>query len=281
MGTIKITSDSTCDLSEELIGKYEIDTVPLYINLGEESYKDMVEIKPSDIFSYADKTGTLPKTSAVTIGDYIELFSKYTNSHDAIIHINLGQGFSSCYQNATIAAKDFENVYVVNSANLSSGTGHLVIEAAIMAQEGIPAKEIVERLEELANRVEASFVIDTLDYLRMGGRCSSVAALSANLLNIKPSIEVMNGAMEVGKKYRGRFEKAIPKYIADRLNERNDIIPDRIFITHTGCSEELVDKTKELVKEHYAFSEIHETTASCTISSHCGPGTLGILFIRK
>lgn len=281
VGKIKITSDSTSDLPQQLLEKYEIETVPLYINLGNESYKDMLEITPEDIYAHADRTGELPKTAAVSVADYIKLFSTYNETHDAIIHINLGQQFSSCYQNANLAAAEFDNVYVVDSENLSSGMGHLVLEAAIMAEKNISPEEIVAKLTELAPKVEASFVINTLDYLKMGGRCSSLEAFSANLLNIKPSIEVVDGKMQVGKKYRGRIEKVLPKYVSDRLKNRDDIIPERIFITHSGISEEIIEKVKENIQQYYSFKEIIVSKASCTISSHCGPNTLGILFIRK
>lgn len=281
MAKIKITSDSTCDLPKQILEKYDIDTIPLYIHLGEKSYKDMVEIKPEDIYAHADKTGELPKTAAVSIADYMDLFSTYKDTHDAIIHINLGQNFSSCHQNAKLAAEEFDNVYVVDSENLSTGMGHVVLEAAVMAEKNMDPKVIVEKLKELTPKVEASFVINTLDYLKMGGRCSAIQAFSANLLNIKPSIEVIDGRMDVGKKYRGRIEKVLPKYVADRLKDRDDIMPHRIFLTHSGCSEEVIQKVKDSIEQHYHFDEIIISKASCTISSHCGPNTLGILFIRK
>ncbi|MBP3041722.1 DegV family protein [Bacillaceae bacterium Marseille-Q3522] len=281
MDKVKITTDSTADISPEVIKKYEIETIPLYINLDGNSLKDGIEITPEDIFAFAEKTGRLPKTSSVSVQDYLDLFSAYSHTYNAIIHLNLGSHFSSSYQNAVIAAKEFDNVYVVDSKNLSSGTGLLAIEAAIMAEAGTTTEEIVRSIEALVPKVESSFVIDTLDYLRMGGRCSSVAALSANLLNIKPTIEVIDGAMKVGKKYRGRISKAIEKYVADRLQNRDDLRLDRIFITHTGCSADTVAKVKKLVEESLPFQEIIETEASCTISCHCGPGTLGILFIKK
>lgn len=281
MGLIKITCDSTADLSEELLNQYNIDTIPMYINLDGKSYKDGVEIYPEDIYDYVNKTGNLPKTAAVSIKDYLDFFGRFHKDYDAVIHINLGDQFSSSHQNAKIAAGEFHNVYAFNSENLSTGTGHLVLEAAKMAEKGFSAREIIEELQSLVKKIESSFVIDTLDYLHKGGRCSSLAALGASLLNIKPNIEVLNGKMEVGKKYRGKIEKAINKYVADRLEGRTDIVTDRIFITHSGVSDEIIENVRVTIQNYQSFDEIVVTRASCTISCHCGPNTLGILFKRK
>ncbi|MFO7342224.1 DegV family protein [Caldibacillus debilis] len=281
MKRISITTDITSDLSQDLLEKYGIRTVPLYITLDGKSYKDTLEISPEEIFAYAERTGKLPKTAAAPIQEFIDFFRKVSAESESVIHINLGSKFSSTHQNAVIAAREFENVYVVDSANLSTGSGHVVLEAAKLAEEGLSAREIVEKLERLVPKVEASFVIDTLDYLKMGGRCSSLVAMGAALLNIKPCIEVINGEMTVGKKYRGKIERAIEKYVTDRLKDRDDIVTDRIFITHAGCPEEIIERTKDLVKELQPFDEVIVTTASCTISCHCGPKTLGVLFKRK
>lgn len=281
MTSIKITCDSTADLSKDLMERYNIDTIPLYINLNGKSFKDGVDIQSDDIYEYVKKTGILPKTAAVSIKDYMDFFKKFHSSYDAVIHINLGEKFSSSHQNAVIAAGEFSNVYVINSNNLSTGTGHIVLEAAMMAEKGLSLEKIIENLQQLTENIETSFVIDTLDYLKMGGRCSSLQAFSANLLNIKPTIEVIDGKMEVGKKYRGKIEKSINKYVADRLQGRTDIVTDRIFITHSGISEEIIAQVKDKVQEYQNFDEIVVTRASCTISCHCGPNTLGILFKRK
>lgn len=281
MTSIKITCDSTADLSKDLMERYNIDTIPLYINLNGKSFKDGVDIQSDDIYEYVKKTGILPKTAAVSIKDYMDFFKKFHSSYDAVIHINLGEKFSSSHQNAVIAAGEFSNVYVINSNNLSTGTGHIVLEAAMMAEKGLSLEKIIENLQRLTEKIETSFVIDTLDYLKMGGRCSSLQAFSANLLNIKPTIEVIDGKMEVGKKYRGKIEKSINKYVADRLQGRTDIVTDRIFITHSGISEEIIAQVKDKVQEYQNFDEIVVTRASCTISCHCGPNTLGILFKRK
>lgn len=280
MSKIKITCDSTADLSNDILQKYNIDTIPLYIILDDKTYRDSVDIQPDDIYEYAKKTGKLPKTAAVSVQNYIDLFSKFQD-YDAVIHINLGQQFSSSYQNAYIASQEFENVFVINSDNLSTGTGHIVLEAAELVEQGHDAETICEKINELVPKVDASFVLDTLDYLKMGGRCSAIQAFGATLLNIKPCIEVIDGKMDVGKKYRGKIEKSIQKYVVDRLKNRDDIVTDRIFITHSGCSDELINHVKQLVLEHQPFEEVIVTRASCTISSHCGPNTLGVLYKTK
>lgn len=278
---IKITADSTCDLSPELVEKYGIEILPLYIIKDGESYRDMKDIVPQDIFDHVNAGGTITTTAAINTEEYTEYFKPLSEQYDAVIHINISAGFSSCNQNANIAAEEFDNVYIVDSRNLSTGSGHVVIEAAIMAQNGASPEEIVEAMKTLVDRVEASFVVDKLDYLRKGGRCSALAALGANILSLRPCIEVKDGKMGVGKKYRGKFDACIEKYVNERLEGRTDIVTDRIFITHTPCDKKIVDMVRKTIKKHMQFTEIIETTAGCTVSSHCGPNTLGILFIRK
>ena len=279
--SIKITSDSTCDLSPELLAEYDIAIAPLYVTVGENTYRDGVDIQPLALFDYVTETGALPSTAAVNISDYQEFFAPFAAQYDAVIHINISSDFSSCHQNACLAAREFENVYVVDSRNLSTGHGHIVIEAALAARRGESAEAIVAALNDLTGRVESSFVIDKLDYLVKGGRCSSAAALGANLLKLKPCIEVADGKMKVGKKYRGSFDKVLPEYVKERLAQRGDITYDRIFITHTYCKPETVAAVKAEIAKHAQFAEVLETTAGCTISCHCGPNTLGILFIRR
>lgn len=281
MARIKITCDSTADLSPELYEKYDIDTVPLYIILDNETYKDSVDIQPDDIFAFVDQTGKLPKTAAGSIQDYTELFNRYANEFDAVIHFNIGEKFSSSHQNAYIASQNFENVYVVNSDNLSTGTGHQVLDAVQWTEEGLAPEEIVKRINSNKAKYETSFVIDTLEYLRKGGRCTPLQAIGANLLSIKPTIEVINGEMDVGKKYRGKLNKVLQKYVSDRLEGRDDIKTDRIFITHSGCSEETINIVKDTILQYQTFDEMIVTRASCTITCHCGPNTLGILFRTK
>ena len=279
---IKITADSTCDLSPQLVSIYDIEITPLYIIKEGKAYKDMKEIAPGDIFDHVSSGGAITSTSAVNLDDYISYFKPLSKKHDAVIHLDISADFSSCYQNACMAAKEFDNVYVVDTRNLSTGSGLLVLEAAEMAERGKSPEKIVEALNELTSKVEASFVIDKLDYLRKGGRCSALAALGANLLSLRPCIEVKDGKMGVGKKYRGTFEKCIMQYVRERLEGRGDINPKRIFITHPPFEYHgLVDEVRREIKKYVQFDEIIETHAGCTVSSHCGPGTLGILFMRK
>lgn len=279
---IKITSDSTCDLSPELLKKYDISLIPLYVVKDGKDYRDGVDIMPDDIFAFVDAGGELCTTAAVGVADYQKCFSQYADAYDAMIHINIGSDFSACHQNACIAAKEFSNVYAVDSRNLSSGQGHVVVEAAKMAEAGLPAGEIVEKLNELTGRVEASFIIDRLDYMRKGGRCSAVTLLGANILQLKPCIEVRDGHMVVSKKYQGSFDKCVRKYVRDRLEGReNEIVRERIFITHPHCAESAVTAAREEIEKTLPFEEIIETRAGCTVSCHCGPSTLGVLFIRK
>lgn len=277
--TIKITSDSTCDLSPELLERYQVTVLPLCVNLGENAYKDGESITPADIFSYVSETGQLPTTAATNIGEYMEFFTPLSQEYDAVIHINLGSGFSSCHQNAKLAAAEFDNVYAVDSCNLSSGQGLVVIEAALAAQRGEQPEEIVAMLNELTSRVDTSFVVDKLDYLAKGGRCSSAVALGANLLKLKPCINLEHGKMDVGKKYRGVWTKLLPGYAKERL-EGKDICKDRVFITWTSCPPEVVAELREILKAE-GFGEVLETVAGSTITSHCGPNTLGVLFIRN
>ena len=279
--SIKITADSTCDLTPELLERYDISLTPLSVILGDKSLKDGLEVVPDDLYRHVETTGTLPTTSANSVGEYQDHFAALSPQYDAVIHINISAEFSSCYQNACIAAEEFDNVYVVDSRNLSTGHGHVVIEAALAAQRGMSAPEIVEYLNGLTGRVEASFVLDQLAYMVKGGRCSAVTALGANLLKLKPCIEVKDGKMGVVKKYRGNFTKVLVDYVKDRLDGREDLVYDRIFITYSSDMPEEVAAVREAVKTYAPFTEILETRAGCTVSCHCGPKTLGILFIRK
>lgn len=276
---IKITSDSTCDLSPELLERYQVTLLPLCVNLGDQCYYDGQNIVPTDIFDYVSKTGQLPTTSATNISTYMDFFEPLAKEYEAVIHINLGSGFSSCHQNARLATEEMDNVYVVDSCNLSTGQGLMVIEAAIAAQRGDKAEDIVVMLNELAGRIDTSFVVDKLDYLVKGGRCSSAAALGANLLNLKPSILLADGKMGVGKKYRGNWAKVLPGYAQDRLNGK-DVCKNRVFITYTSCPPEVVEQLRSYL-QGLGFGEILETVAGSTITSHCGPNCLGVLFIRK
>ena len=278
---IKITSDSTCDLSAEQIARYDIQIVPLAVAMGGKNYHDGVDIKPQDIYAHVADGGDLPATAAINVVQYQETWATYAKEYDAILHVDISSDFSSCYQNANLAAQEFDKVYVVDSRNLSTGHGLLVLKAAELAESGMEAAQIAEVLREATEKVEASFILDQLAYLKKGGRCSSVVALGANMLKLKPCIEVRDGKMSVGKKYRGAFEKCLKEYISDRLKDRRDLDLRRIFVTHSGIEEDLVKIAVDTVQSLQAFEEVCVTTAGCTISSHCGPGTLGVLFMRK
>ena len=278
---IIISSDSTCDLSSELIARYNIRILPMGVTLGDNSYRDGVDITPDDLYAYVEKTGQLPKTSAINMAEDTEFFEALTKDGSAVIHFTISSSMSGTYQNACLAAEDFEDVYVVDAKNLSTGSGLLVIAAAEMAQQGMEAGEIAQKVSAMADYVDASFVVDNLEYLAKGGRCSAVAAFGANLLQLKPCIAVKNGAMGVSKKYRGKFEKVLPTYVAERLANADDIELDRVFVTHAGCDPQLVESIAELVKNTLPFKEVLVTRAGCTVSSHCGANTLGVLFVRK
>lgn len=279
--TIKILSDSTCDLSAELIEKHNISLARLTVVKDGEQFTDGIDIHPADIFAHVAAGGSLCSTAAYSIGQYQDLFATYAKDYDALIHITISSEFSACYQNATLAAADFENVYVVDSRNLSTGQGHVVLEACRLAQTCNDPKQIVETLNDFASRVEASFLLDQLAYMVKGGRCSSAAALGANLLNLKPCIEVKNGKMSVVKKYRGNYAKCLANYVKDRLADRDDIIRDELFITHTPVTDECLAAVKDAIASCPPFETVYETAAGCTVSCHCGPGTLGVLFVRK
>ncbi len=278
---IAITSDSTTDLNRELIERYNIGILPLLVTLGDKTYTDGVDIDADFIYDYHSKTGELPKTSAVNIPAATDFFEKYVNEGNAVIHFTISSEMSSTYQNCSIAASEFEDVYVIDTKNLSTGGGLLVIAAAEMAQKGMDAKEIAEAVTKLADNIDASFVIDSLEYLHKGGRCSAVAAFGANLLKLKPCITVKNGKMGVEKKYRGKYIDVLKEYTIDRLTNESDIDLDRVFITHAGCDDEVVNTVVDAVKKALPFKEVFITRAGCTVSSHCGRNTLGVLFIRK
>lgn len=278
---IKILSDSTCDLSKDILDKYNITLVPLTIVKDGEAYSDGVTITPSEIFAHVAAGGSLCSTTAMNVGEYCDYFSRYTQEYDGVLHINIGSGFSSCYQNACIAAEDFENVRVVDSKNLSTGQGLVVLKACELAAKCQSIDELHEQVQAFTSKVEASFLLDQLGYMVKGGRCSSVAALGANLLNLKPCIEVRDGKMSVVKKYRGNYAKSLANYVKDRLSERDDLDNDTLFVTRTPVSDECLNAVKEAVDTYADFKNIYWTEAGCTVSCHCGPGTLGVLFVRK
>lgn len=278
---IKILSDSTCDLSQELLEKNNITLIPLTIVKEGEAYVDGVTITPDDIFAHVAAGGNLCSTTATNMGEYAEWFEKFTGDYDGVLHINIGSGFSSCYQNACLAAEEFDNVRVIDSQNLSTGQGLVVLKACELAKTCTSIDELHKLVQEFTAHIEASFLLDQLNYMVKGGRCSSVAALGANLLNLKPCIEVKDGKMAVVKKYRGNYAKSLANYVKDRLADRDDLDSDTLFVTHTPVSTECHDAVKAAVDTYANFKNIYWTQAGSTISCHCGPGTLGVLFVRK
>lgn len=278
---ILIASDSTCDLSPELIEKYNIQILPLGVTIGEQTYTDGVDIDPDMIYENYEKNGTLPKTAAVNIAQYEEFFEEKTKEGYSIVFFAISSEMSSTFSNARLVAEDYENVYAVDTRNLSTGGGLLVLTAAEMAEEGKSAKEIAEACSALTPNVDASFIIDSLEFLHKGGRCSAVAKVGATVLGLKPCITVKDGKMGVGKKYRGKFGVVLPQYIADRVDDASDIYTDKIFVTHAGCDPEIINACVDKVKELAPDANVMITRAGCTISSHCGRNTLGVLFIRK
>jgi DegV family protein with EDD domain len=279
---VKVLSDSTCDLSQELIKKYDVGIIPLYVRLGDVEYLDGVNISPEELYKWSDEHGETPKTAAPGIDD----ISKYLDpaSSDEYIIFTISSSMSASYNNVKLAAEDMDmsdRVHVIDSANLSTGIGLLVVHAAELVKEGKTAEEIVAEIEALKDKVRASFVIDTLVYLHRGGRCSGLAALLGTALKLHPRIAVADGAMHPEKKYRGSSKKYVLDYVKDMENDLRNARPERVFITHSGCDKDIVKNVKEYLEGLGIFAEILETRAGSVVSSHCGPGTLGVLFIAK
>jgi len=278
---ILITSDSTTDLSQELIDRYNVVIIPLGVSMGDKTYSDGIDINPDMIYKNYEETGELPKTSAANIDQCIEFFKKYVDEGYTLVHFTISSQMSSTYQNAVIAAQEVGNVYVVDTKNLSTGGGLLVCAAGDMMLAGKSAKEIADECTRLTSYVDASFVVDDLEFLHKGGRCSAVAKFGANLLKLKPCIAVKDGSMGVVGKYRGNFATVLLKYINDRIGDASDISLDRVFVTHAGCDDEICNACVEEVKKLAPFKEILLTRAGCTVSAHCGRNTLGVLFVRN
>lgn len=280
---IIISTDSTSDVPVELQEKYGIITVPLHVVLDGETYDDLVNITPDEIYAHFEKTGNLPKTSAVNMQEYIDKFKPYVDDGYEIIHFNIGSALSTSHQQCKLAAKELGNVYAVDSCSLSGGTALLAIEAVEMAQQGIEAKEIVEAVSKKTSKLKCNFIVDKLNYLHAGGRCSSVAMLGANLLGIKPCIEVSNedGSLSVGKKYRGKLTKVLHQYVNEQLADGANLYRKRAFLVHAGMPKETIDELYKLMEEKNCFDEIIIIRTGCTISSHCGPDTMGILCMEN
>ena len=281
---VKIIADSTCDLSQELLTKYDISILPLHVLLGEEEYLDGRTITPDQIYSWSDAHKTTPKTSAPYLVEATKLMKPYVEEKREIVCFSISDEMSTSGNVMRLAAEELgasQLVTVINSANLSTGIGLLVIEASIMAENGATGKEIAEKMEELKPLVRASFVVDTLTYLHRGGRCSGVAALAGSALKLHPKIIVENGRMAPQKKYRGKIDRVILDYVHDLEQDLKSAKKDRVFITHSGCDKEVVEAVRSYLEGLQVFEEILETRAGGVISSHCGPGTLGVLFIER
>lgn len=280
---VRIIADSTCDLSQELLDKYKVEILPLHILLGEEEYEDGQDIKPEEIYRWSDEHGTTPGTSAPSMESTLKLYEKVYADGDELVCFSISGQMSTSGNVMRLAAEEMEigdKVTVIDSENLSTGIGLLVVEAAIMAQAGKSAGEIADKMETLKPLVRASFVVDTLVYLHRGGRCSGLAAMLGGTLHLHPMIVVENGKMHSSKKYRGSLSKALTAYAKDLEPALRKARKDRVFITHSGCEQATVEMVREFLEKLGIFREILETRAGGVISSHCGPGTLGILFIE-
>ena len=278
---VMITADSTCDLSEELLSRYNVKILPLTILLGEDSFLDGAHYTPADMYSRYSEDGTLPKTAAPSLQQINEFFAPILAQGYEIVHLDISSELSSTCNNARIVSSELEGVYVVDSRMLSTGVGLLVIEGAECRDKGMSAAEIAEHLTALTEKVDTSFVLDTLEFMWKGGRCSGVAALGANLLKLKPALEMKDGKLGVYKKYRGNINSVYRQYITERLSGRK-VRPGHVFITESGEIEQsVIDELEALVRQLIDVKEIHHTIAGCTVSSHCGPKTLGVLFINE
>lgn len=275
---IAITLDSACDLTKEIIDEYGFRIIPFGVNMGDRFFYDG-EISTLEIFEWADKNKSLPKTNAVNQEAFKEFFEDVLKTHDAIIHFDISSDMSSAYNNAVNAAKDFKNVYVIDSRTLSTGIGLLAIYAKKLTETIKDPKAIVAMVEAKTANVQASFVLERLDYLHRGGRCSTITLLGANLLKIRPQIVVKDGTMGVGNKFRGKMDKCVADYCKTVLDANPNPDKSVIFITHSHATEDMVNSAMECVKD-LGFEKIYVTTAGCTISSHCGKNTLGILFLN-
>lgn len=280
---IILSADSSCDLGEEIRSRYSVEYIHGSVTVDDRKYTDGVDITPDDMYRVFREKGVLPKTSAINAAEYLEHFKKFTDKGYEVIHICLSSGITSGYQTCTLAASELEGVYVIDSKSLSSGFGLLVAEAGDMIEKGMAAEDIVREVNALREHVRCSFVLETLDFMRAGGRCSDIAAFAATLLNLKPCIEMNNetGTMYVSKKYRGDMDKVLLKYTEDRFEKYDNVDPKRIYITHSGTSEERINLVRDYIKSTGKFENIYVSRASCTISTHCGPGTLGVLFLTK
>jgi len=282
MEKIKIISDSTCDLSKELVEEHNIELIPLYVNFNEESYLDGVNLTVPEMYNLVEKKNTLPKTAAPSPGAFVEVFKKYLDQGYKIIYLGLGSKFSATFSSANVAKQtlESEDIYLIDSGNLSSGTGLLILKAAKFIKEGLTAAEVKEKLEELVPKVRSQFVIDTLDYLYKGGRLNALSAFFGSMLKIKPIIKVRDGVMVVGKKGRGTIKKGIDLMLQEVFHEKDNIDPEFMMITHS-LADESEKYIRTQIEKEIRIENLYETHAGCVISSHCGAGTIGVLYILK
>ncbi len=279
--SVVITSDSTCDLSQELLDRYDIPVIPLTITLGEDTFLDGSSFTPLDMYARYKQDGTLPKTSAPSVQEFLDFFSQFTEKGCEVVHLDISSELSNTYNAACMAAEELGHVHVVDSRMLSTGVGLLAIEGAECRDRGMGAQEIAEHLRGLTGKVQTSFVLDTLQFMWKGGRCSAVSALGANLLSLKPGLEMKDGKLGVYKKYRGNIKNVYKQYVKERLQGRR-VRPGHVFITESGeVDNAVLEEICALVRETIPVQEIHHTMAGCTVSTHCGPKTLGILFIEE
>ncbi len=277
---IHFSADSTCDVSPEFLARYPVEILPLSVELEGKFYRDGVDLTPDEIITRVNAGAALPKTSAINVEEYREAFTRALETSDAVIHFNISSDFSSCHQNACIAAEGL-NVWCIDSRNLSTGITMLLAEGCDRAEAGMEPEQIAKELRERVDKVDVSFIVDRLDYLYKGGRCSALAMLGANVLHIRPCIEVKDGKMGVCRKYRGTYERCLRQYIADRMRTKDDVKPRRIFLTHTGVAAQAVETVRQMVLQEVPFAEVYEVRAGCSITSHCGENTFGIIMYHE
>ncbi|MDR0381648.1 MAG: DegV family protein [Oscillospiraceae bacterium] len=280
--SVKIIADSTCDLAPETLARLDVSIVPLYVTLDDKSYRDGLDLTPEGIYRFFAETKRTPRTSAVSVWDFLQVMAPVAEEGREIVYISISSDLSTSFQNAEIAAREFPQTRIraVDSRSLSTGVGLLVLKAARMAREGRSADEIANELTRLCDRVHASFLVDSIDFLYRGGRCNALEALGANLLRLRPSLVLTGGRIEPGVKYRGSLVDCVRKYTLGVLAEMQRPDPSCAFITHTKMDPALVDTVRELVANTGHFREICETTAGCVITSHCGENTLGVLYME-
>lgn len=277
-----ITTDGSTDLSEELLKEYGVtEIIPIYTTIGGKMYKNTKELSNFDMYKLVEQYDELPKTAAPTPMEYKEFFDRITADGKQVVHIGLGSNFSSAFNNARLVAMEYDNVYVADSNNLSTGIGLLVLRAAELAKDGYSAKEIYEKITQLSEKVELSFIVDTLLYLQKGGRCSALELFGSSLLKIKICMELEDGILHPAKKYRGSIERCVKSYVKERFENRNDLDPGRLFVTHTMENKGFAEEIAEMIKEMNIFKEVIVIDIGLTVGTHCGPNTLGAVFLRK